>query len=188
MLRAVRQQSDATLDCPVAGNPTRIRQAPPRAVGWTATKLGLVQLLCRLQFAVEPAAVLVPVERTHFGGGAFRPRRRNNGVRMVKLNVPAQDAPHFGQRGRAVQQLQKGVILANKIEDVNGRVWIDAISGAIFGLYAIERRVESRHRFWGDGVAHNKIAVAVERRALCLGEAMLQGANIHWVLLGYESD
>lgn len=108
---------DLILDL-AAGDHIHIGGANFGRVGRKKALLSDRRVAASYQFFVQAITVLMPAQPFLGWRLSCRQRRGDNQMRMVELNVPTQNTPHLGQRLGPVEQLDKGVIFAHKIEDI----------------------------------------------------------------------
>ena len=64
-------------------------------------------------------------------------------MRVIELDIPAEDPPNFGEDWRIVQQLEKCLIASDEVEDILRVMRADALGSPLFGVDAIYGGIES---------------------------------------------
>ena len=109
-------------------------------------------------------------------------------VGVVELDVPAQDAPHFGKCFVPVEQGQEVVILADEVVVVDARCGAFAHPSAFFFIYAIYCDDEIADHVGWQGIRNDEKAISFEFACFFFCQTIIETFGIHfmWLLLSWE--
>ena len=132
-----------------------------------------------LQLQIQPPAVLMPAEPRVPTLVPGRQRRRDDQMRVIQLNVPAENVHHAHEGLRQIEQLQKGVILADRVQKVQRLVRLERPTRPPLAINASRCRGQHLDRRRPQDAADDEETFAVEPRPFSLGQAVLQTGFVH---------
>ena len=139
----------------------------------------------RLDIEIEaPAILMKPQPRPVLLERLFRAgRRRHDHVRVVKLNIPIQQAPHLGKRLVPIEQFQKQIVPPDKIQHIAPRIRPHALALAIRAIHPIHHRNQRIHQILGQHLFEHEKPIALKLQPLRFGDTIIQTSRIHCDLL-----
>ena len=130
---------------------------------------------------IDAPAVLVEAEaRTVFFECLVRFCRGCHGhVGVVELDVPAQNAPHFGKCFVPVEQGQEVVVLAYEVVVVDARCGTFAHPSAFFFIHAIYCDDEIADHVGWQGIRNDEIAIPFEFARFFFCQTIIETFGVH---------
>jgi len=98
-------------------------------------------------------------------------------MRMVEVDVPAQNSPYFGEDCGYVEQVDHGVVFMHDIGD--GEQFASHGGGAFAGVHAVYDGDQAIAEGSWNGVFDDEVAVGFEEGALVAGEPVCKAVCIH---------
>ena len=123
-----------------------------------------------LQLVVEAVTVLMPAALA--GVRALTGAGGDDHVRVIDLDVPAQDVQHLGEGHRPVDHLQEPVVAPQKVEDVEPVQLACSERGPLGGDHGVECLLQAVGHRLRQPIREYQEAVARERLLLGVGQSV----------------